>query len=159
MFKTKQLKNIALSMLAISLTACAVSPPPQKTSLELQAMQSKTYESSKDIVFASVISVFQDLGYTVSSADKDTGFITAKSPTTGGFKLFVGTAQVYTNATAFVEEIKNNTKVRLNFVEVEKTSSGYGQQRGHDTPIHDLVVYQNAHSKIAEAVFIRTETN
>ena len=119
-------------------------------------MQSKSFEADKSTVFASVMSVFQDLGYSIKSADKDTGFINAKSPTASGFKPFVGMSQSYTSATAFVEKIKNQTRVRLNFVGIEKVSSGYGQESGSDTPILDAQVYQNAFSKIQEAIFIRT---
>lgn len=36
---------------------------PQLTPMELQALQSHEYETSKEVLFASVVSVFQDLGY------------------------------------------------------------------------------------------------
>ena len=58
-------------------------PPP--TPLELQALQSRDYDEDKQVAFGSVMSVFQDLGYTPTSADLETGFITAESVATGNF--------------------------------------------------------------------------
>lgn len=82
-------------------------PRPQLAPLEIQAIQSREFETVKPTAFAAVLSVFQDLGYIVESADKDTGFITAKSPTSGGFSLLTGqTLQSATKATAFVEELQ-----------------------------------------------------
>jgi hypothetical protein len=133
---------------------------PQKTSLELQAIQAREFETTKKIAFASVLSVFQDLGYVVSSAELETGFITAKSPTEGGFQLFVGNVMKDTKATAFIEELQpGKTKIRLNFVDSKETSSGYGMKSSNDNPIEDPLIYQNAFSKIQEAIFIRSSTN
>src|SRR6266404_2748927 len=53
--------------------------PPVLTPMELQALQSREYQTSKDQVFSSVVSVFQDLGYQIGNADVTTGFITAGS--------------------------------------------------------------------------------
>ena len=67
------------------------------------AIQSREFETNKKMAFASVMSVFQDLGYIVNSADLVTGFITAKSP------IKNEGAMIYTQATAFVEELKKCT--------------------------------------------------
>ncbi len=108
------------------------------------------------MTFASVLSVFQDLGYIVKTSDLETGFITAKSPTQGG-TTFGNYTMKDTNATAFIEELRpGKTKVRLNFVETTEFSSGYGAKQRQDTPIEDSTVYNNAFVKIQEAIFIRT---
>lgn len=128
----------------------------KKTSLELQAFQSHEFDASKEVAFASTMSVFQDLGYVIEAGNVETGLITAKSPTVAGFVIFVGQTQTYTKATAFVEMApRSMSKVRLNFVEIKKTSSGYGMAGGEDKPIEDPAVYQNAFAKIQEAIFIR----
>ena len=56
-------KIIAASLLLMTpsllVTSCATGTT--KTSLELQAFQKKSFEASKSVAFASVVSVFQDL--------------------------------------------------------------------------------------------------
>ena len=138
---------------SLLVTSCATGTT--KTSLELQAFQKKSFEASKSVAFASVVSVFQDLGYIIKSADKDTGLIQAASPTKS-IQLF-GSHMSNTEATAFVEQFKPTTSsIRLNFVAVNESSSGYGMKSKSDKPIEDPEVYQNAFSKIQEAIFLRT---
>jgi len=152
---------IAIIVGITTLTTSCASTKPQKTSLEIQAIQSQSYETKKAVAFSSVISVFQDLGYIVKSADKDTGFITAQSATknTTGFWSAMGgmTKNSKTNATAYVEELKAGlTKVRLNFVISNASSSAYGQNSANDIVIEDPKVYETAFNKIGDAVFIRS---
>jgi len=130
------------------------------TPLEKQILQSREYSQSKDVVFAGVMSVFQDLGYTVTNASKDTGLISAESAAKSDlhFNLMFGTRTLVTQtkATAFIERIKEKTRVRLNFVLVNKQSSVYGQSDRADTPLLDAKLYQNAFEKIESAIFLRS---
>jgi hypothetical protein len=131
---------------------------PTKTSIELQAFQSKEFDTKKKIAFASTMSVFQDLGYLITSSDIETGYITAKSPTQTelGFGKMI---MKDTKASAFIEELRpSKTKVRLSFVNTEEWSSTYGAKLVQDNPIEDPAVYNNALTKIQEAIFIRTFT-
>jgi len=131
---------------------------PTKTSLELQAFQSKEFETQKKIAFASTMSVFQDLGYSITSSDIETGYISAKSPTQNevGFGKMI---MKDTKSTAFIEELRpGKTKVRLNFVNTEEWSGAYGSKLVQDNPIEDPTIYNNAFTKIQEAIFIRTAT-
>jgi hypothetical protein len=153
-------KRITVTILcaATLLGGCATNNNyrPTKTSLEIQAIQAKQFETSKKVAFASVLSVFQDLGYVINSSEIETGFITAKSPTQSGMTLF-NYVMTDTKATAFIEEMQpGNTKVRLNFVNSEELSGGYGAKQMQETPIEDPAVYNNAFTKIQEAIFIRT---
>jgi len=135
-----------------------VMPPakPQLSSLQLQVIQSRDFETSKKLAFASVMSVFQYLGYIIESANLDTGFITAKSPTRSIYE-FRGVAMRCTRATAFIEELKPDlSKVRLNFVDSVETSSQQGARNVNDTAVENPQIYQNAFTKIQEAIFIRT---
>ena len=155
------MRKIIISAIAaiLLLGGCVTPHKPTKTSLELQALQAREFDTKKKVAFASVLSVFQDLGYIIKSSDLETGFITAKSPTQGGFKLFVGHTMKDTNATAFIEELRpGKTKVRLNFVKSMESSSGYGAKQKQETPIEDSTVYNNAFVKIQEAIFIRSAT-
>ena len=51
------------------------------TPLQIQSMQTRTYESDYKITFSSVMSVFQDLGFTIDIADRDSGLIKASGTT------------------------------------------------------------------------------
>lgn len=147
-------------MAGLTLLSGCVAPRPQLTPLEIQSIQAREFETAKATAFASVLSVFQDLGYIVESADKDTGFITAKSPTSGDVSFLTGrTYQSATKATAFVEELRpGHTKVRLNFVVANQASSRQGQISQRDEPVLDSQTYVNAFDKIEDAIFVRSSS-
>lgn len=149
-------RAIFATLLVVGLAGCPATTGPQKTSIELQAFQSKDFETTKNIAFASVMSVFQDLGYAVGTADLETGFITAQSPTTQSFVPFVGQKMQNIKATAFIEAMgAKRAKIRLNFVDSVQTSSGYGMKGEKDVPIEDPGLYQNTFTKIQKAIFVR----
>jgi hypothetical protein len=158
---TKKILLIAVSAIALGLGGCAgPSAKPAKTSLEIQAIQAKTFEADKKTAFNSVLSVLQDLGYIVGSASFETGFITAESAVKNTTGILQAMANVRSEervaVTVSVEEMKaNSTKVRLNFVTRVKRSARLGQQANDDLPIQDPKVYDNAFEKIGEAIFIR----
>lgn len=65
-----KIKNILVVMLAtLVLSACMTNPKSTMNSLEIRSLQSREFESTKGVVFPSVISVLQDIGYTISNAD------------------------------------------------------------------------------------------
>jgi len=153
-----KIKLVFAAMMFPLLTACGGAQKPEMTPLEIQSMQSRQFSASYNNVFASTMSVFQDLGYSVTGADKDTGLISAESATGSdvAYAIFTGsTLTSQTRATAFVERLKNKTNVRLNFVEARQTSSGWGQTNRRDQPIMDASIYQNAFERIENAIFIR----
>jgi hypothetical protein len=151
---------------ATLLTGCETTQPVvQKSSLEIQAIQAKMFETDKSTAFKSVLSVLQDLGYVIQAASLDTGVITAQSPTkqdtSGGAAFAAAFAGVRTEGrtyvTASVEDFNaKQTRVRLNFVDKRFRSSSYGQQATDEQPIHDVKIYSNAFEKISEAIFIRS---
>ena len=161
------IRHIVVSVIvstSLAIGGCVfMKPPPKLTPLELQALQSRQYSESFDIIFASIISVFQDLGYSIQSADKDSGLISAESPaqreSTGFWESFVlseGHRTVSTRATAFIETIGTQTNVRLNFVyRATRYSTHSGSQGAHESPIYDANVYRNAFDRIENAIFIR----
>lgn len=160
----KTLNLIILTALAFLLVSCQTGPDkPHLTSLQLQAIQAREFECSRDTAFNAVMSVFQDLGYIIKSANRDTGFITAASPVTSGVTLWgmkVNDGSMhYTLATAFVEQSgQNKAKVRLNFVEKTEKSNSNGQKFAEDTPIQTPHAYQTVYKRIREAIFIRQST-
>lgn len=154
-----QAVRLIILMGFILLSSACVTPGPTLTPLEIQAMQTRTYDHDRRIVFASVVSVFQDLGYQIDSADIDTGFITSQSPANSvstWATIFAGVRQVsQTRATAFVEQIGEQVSVRLNFLVINQTSGGYGQSDRQDVPIVEVNAYQNAFERIENAIFVR----
>ncbi|ASQ90021.1 hypothetical protein CHL67_02965 [Prosthecochloris sp. GSB1] len=151
--------NLTLIARLFLFTGCATTSAPTMTPLEIQSLQTQEYGHKKDVVFPSVISVFQDLGYTIKAADINTGLITAESTAKSdkASKFWLGISKVsQTSATAFVEEIGKTTKVRLNFVVSNKTSSSWGQDDREDKAILDASVYKNAFERIDNAIFIRS---
>ncbi|MFO7818272.1 MAG: hypothetical protein R6V39_11430 [Desulfovibrionales bacterium] len=155
------MKYAALFLMAILLTGCAqTAQQPSMTPLEIQSLQTRSYENSKDVVFPSTMSVFQDLGYSIVSADMATGLISAESSAENNPMLtfWTGMTQVsQTRATAIIEEIRGSSTVRLSFVEKEESSSAYGRSDRRDTPILNADIYQNAFERIESAIFVRAE--
>src|SRR5690554_738324 len=155
------MKYAAAFATAILLSGCVqTAQQPNMTPLEIQSMQTRSYEHSKDVVFPSTISVFQDLGYSIVSADMTTGLISAESSAENNPMLtfWTGMTEVnQTRATAFIEEIRGDSTVRLNFVEKMESSSAYGRSDRRDTPILNADIYQNAFERIENAIFVRAE--
>lgn len=159
------MKKITMLVIVGTVLAGCAAPAPvaQKTSLEIQAVQAKSFEADKSTTFKSVLSVLQDLGYVVSSASLETGFITAESPTkqdmSGGAFLAAAFGGVRTEGktvvTAAVEDFGSSTRVRLNFVDKKFRSGRWGQTASDEVAIQDPKIYENAFEKISEAVFIR----
>ena len=147
---------LIILLLALVVTGCETIPKSTKTPLELQAIQSKEFETSKKVAFAATLSVFQDVGYTINSASLETGLITAKSPTKGDYVLFIGQRMKDVKATAFVEEISpNRTKIRVSLVNSTETSNDYGMKGGHEYPEETPEVYQDIFAKVQQAIFVR----
>ncbi len=154
------MRSLIFCCLAVVLlgTGCVTTPTTTKTSLEIQAIQAREFETTKAVAFACVLSVFQDLGYVVSSADLASGFLTAKSPTNSRIRMW-SIDQEDTKSTASVEEMPNGkVRVRLNFVFSKRSPYGYGHVRENEIPIEDPLVYQKAFEKIDEAIFVRKAT-
>lgn len=130
------------------------------TPMQLQAMQQKEFEAAKSVVFSSVMDVFQDLGYSVGSADMNTGFITAESATVNKTSVWDALAEQAgsgnTRATAFIEQMPSGTtRVRLNFVSTKSISGSWGRNTRQDLPIQEPAIYQRAFEKVDEALFVR----
>ncbi len=158
MFKNKAKILIVLTF-SIFMFGCGVQKnyKPTKTSLELQSIQKKEFDTSYKTAFASTLSVFQDKGYVISTADSATGFITANSHKKSGFIIFTGQSIEYIKATAFIETMPSKKiAIRLNFVNHQDTSSDYGMKGGNSVPIEESKFYQGIFEKIQKAIFVRT---
>ena len=160
--------QLVLITVVAGLAACETTGrKPDPLPLQVQSYQTREFEVDQMVAMRSVMSVFQDLGYTIQSADKDVGFITAMSParkSTTFLDVLVALAgdgsetTSQTRATAVVEEVRPSfTTVRLNFV-VSSRQSSNGTVSEEDKPIEDPQPYQVAFDKIEDAIFIRSST-
>ena len=155
----KKLILLILTAFAMSTTPVMAKKAPQLTPMELQALQCREFETTKDNLFGAVMTVLQDLGYQVQTADLQTGFITAVSATqnkTNFLEALGGmSSSGNTKLTGFLQAMPSGmTRVRLNFLNSRNRSSAYGQNSQDDKPILDAAVYTNAWEKIDEALFV-----
>lgn len=150
--------TLALSGLA-ALSACGNPKPylPTVEPLALQQMQMQEFETSKRILFGSVVSVLQDNGFIISSADFDTGVISAQSPVQSDRSSWSGnTYSIFNKASAFVEDARPGfSRVRLNFVEVSNRQEYNGGGGLNESPVETPAFYERIFQRIREAVFVR----
>ncbi len=155
-------KSLIVAFAGLSLVASPATArkAPPLTPMEMQALQSREYQTGKDQVFPAVVSVFQDLGYQISAADVTSGFITAGSANknkTGFFEAMAGMrSSGASRVTAFIETMPSGlTRVRLNFMNTKNSSSMYGASSSNDKALLDPKTYQVAFEHIEEALFER----
>ena len=152
-------KCVALFVALAVPSVGAIAKEAKMTALQIQQMQIKDVEVSKSIAFSSVMSVLQDSGYRIGSADKETGLITgvASTNTKTTWLPFVGfgASKKTPVVSAFIEEIgPQYTKIRLSFVMTKLSANGLGGG-ADEKPILDPQVYQDAFEKIDQAIFVR----
>ena len=153
--------RVAVAFACIALVSSpSMAKKPILTPMELQALQSREYKTTKENAFSSVVSVFQDMGYQISAADMSSGFITAGSPNKNKTSFFEAMGGMMSSGasrvTAFVETMPSGmTKVRLNFMNTKNSSSLYGGSSAKDTPILEQKTYQVAFERVEEALFER----
>lgn len=151
---------LVATLVAMSVTGTpAVAKKVNLTPMEIQALQSREFKAAKDTMFSSVMSVFQDLGYQVSSADMGSGFITAQSANknkTSFFEAWAGmSSSGGSRVTAFVETMPSGmSRVRLNFMNTKNSSGRFGGT-ANDKPILEPKTYQVAFERIEQALFER----
>jgi len=161
--KKTHLIGTAFALASISVAAEA-KKAPQPTALELQQLQGRDIEGTKDQVFGAVMSVLQDSGYRIQAADKDTGLITGvastKSKTTWAPFVGFGKSKKSPIASVFIEAISPTvTHVRISFVMAKVKSSLYGSSPQDEEPIYEPSTYQAAFEQINKTVFIRRGMN
>lgn len=153
-------------VITVSLAACAIvagpaeaKKKPEISSLALQQMQSRDYEVPKAVTFPSVMTILQDAGYRIESADKDTGLITGvastSSKTTYNIIWGFGKKKRTPVVSAFVEDRGQGSRIRLNFVLATTKSRVYGVNSSDEEPITDPAAYRDAFERIEKEVFVR----
>ncbi|MEA1013615.1 hypothetical protein [Sphingosinicella sp. LY1275] len=150
---------VAAAGIIVSPSAALAKKKPELTPLQLQQMQSRDVEAPKNVAFAAVMTVLQDSGYRIGSADKDTGLITGAASTNSKltWRPFVGFGRGKKTpvVSAFIEDRSPTmSRIRLNFVMSQNSSNQFGGNSDEE-PILDPAVYQDAFEKIEQAVFVR----
>ncbi|HEY1753605.1 MAG TPA: hypothetical protein VGG29_20275 [Caulobacteraceae bacterium] len=160
------MKNLirALTAAAVLGSAAMAAPlasaAPAPTTSELRAIQQKIYQADKAVVFAAIMDMLPDLGFSISSADVTTGFIAAKSATankTGFWDALSGSVDMGdTHASLFLEAMPGGaTQVRLNLVDATTSSSNRGQDSHVDSQVTSAAPYQRLFARIDAAVLGR----
>lgn len=161
----KILRAAAVIVSMVWIGGCiSVGTPTQPLPLPDPAIQKHEFEADKMTAMQSVMSVFQDLGYVLETADQQMGLITASSPARRPGKLLspslivngepiVSTTQAH--ATATIEEFRPGiAAIRLNFV-VSTYSENQTVSTKRDDQVLDAATYDQAFVRIQEAIDVR----
>jgi len=132
---------------------------PPISGLALQQMQARDYEVGKIVSFPAVMTVLQDSGYRIQSADRDTGLITAtastKSKTTWAPFVGFGKSKKTPVVSAFIEDRGLGSRVRMNFILAKSKKGAYGMGWEDEEPILDQQVYRDAFERVEKEIFTR----
>ncbi len=145
-------------LLFVFLVGCATQPKIVQSQMEIRAYQSHEYETTKRVAFDSTMSVLQDAGFIIESADFETGFITGKGTTKSRTAIWFGAMNEHVRMTAFVEQrTPSLARVRVNLVESSQRKSVWNESQDviNESGIRDPVTYQQLFEKIDQAVFIK----
>jgi hypothetical protein len=140
------MKKILLAFIVLSLISCEATKVT-KTPAEVKMMTTKQFETGKDLVFKSVISLLQSESFLVEQTDKETGLINASKRTDS--KKFGVQNTSTSKASFYIEEINSNlTEVKITFYDGLTQSgyynSGYGVRpytKNKESMIYDPIIY------------------
>ena len=152
-----KLKNI-IAFLFVFLVACAAPPKVTQSGMEIQAYQSHEFETPKRIAFDSTMSVLQDAGFIIESADYETGFITGRGTSTARTDMWYGATNEHIEMTAFVEQRTSTlSRVRVNLVDSSQRKSAWNPAQDVITEkgVRDPVTYQKLFDLISQTIFVR----
>lgn len=145
------------SLLLMSPVAAKKAPPI--SGLALQQMQARDYEVGKSVSFPAVMTVLQDSGYRIQSADRDTGLITAtastKSKTTWAPFVGFGKSKKTPVVSAYIEDRGPGSRVRMNFILAKSKKGAYGMGWEDEEPILEQQVYRDAFERVEKEIFTR----
>jgi hypothetical protein len=140
-------------------------PHRDYTSVEIQCIQTREFDTSYKIAFAAVVDVFQDLGFVIQTSDFNTGLVIAKSNVTSKsrglpFLFYAETAtrskSTWQIGTAHVEELEpGKVVVRISFVDVSREVHNSGSFEENSDTVIDGSFYINFFAKIDKAIFVR----
>ncbi len=139
-------------------SSCTVPPKIKQSQMQIQAYQSHEFEATKRIAFDATMSILQDAGFIIESADFETGFITGKGTTQSRPDLWWGAMNEHVKVTAFIEQRTSSlARVRLNLVESSQRKSVWNlaQDVINEAGVRDPKVYQQLFEEIGQAIFVK----
>jgi len=151
------IRIISLFILIV-MVGCAAPPKITQSQMEIQAYQSHEFDATKRVAFDSTMSVLQDSGFIIESADFETGFITGKGTTSSRTDIWWGAMNEHVMMTAFIEQRTSSmARVRVNLVDAAQRKSAWNPAQDviNETGVRDPKVYQELFVKIDQAIFIR----
>ena len=173
------LKTILVALhITLAFNVSAQQNAQDKSSTDIQSVQTRDYKKPYKDVFRSVVSVLQDNKFKVSSADINSGLITAYGtpqftenmhkavayiPFVGGLLSMAREekSEQWTMSGTVEEISKNNTRVRLVLTSDKSTSSiisSAADASKNDDLTANPEVYQDLFAKIDKALFLREAT-
>jgi len=153
---------IPLSVAGILISApVQAAKPPALSGLALQQIQSRDFETTASVAFPAVMTILQDAGYRIQSADKDTGLITGTASIASHmiwapFAGFRSKKQVPIVSVFIEQRGPNLTRIRFNFVmSTGKSNKAFTDEK----PIEDPAIYQDAFERVEKEIFVRQSMN
>lgn len=153
--------TLAFAIPLIFVTGCThVQPQVEMTSAQIRSLQQREFNTTKQIAFSSVVTVFQDQGYIVNSAEINTGFISAMSSSNSRVDWTGNMYTSVTKVTAFIEECPGRVTIRLNFMEATDIQiPNLGQTMIKDNPVYNKEIYDRVFEQISDLIFIKSSRN
>lgn len=170
------LSTAVAAVLGATLAGCQFAPPkPKLTPLQIQTMQTQTFQADKTKTFNAVTNALENTGYTIQNSNAAGGYINvigqshSAKKLNGGFKwhgINICTSgkdctknenQVTSKAVGNITVNSagaNRTLVRLNFTNHDTTSGSQGQNFENDEQILDPTFYQGLFSQIRQSLFV-----
>lgn len=151
-------KLICIVLFCGIVSSCAVPPKINQSQMQIQAYQSHEFETTKRIAFDATMSILQDAGFIIESADYETGFITGKGTTQSRLDFWWGAMNEHIRVTAFIEQRTSLlARVRLNLVESSQRKSVWNlaQDVINEVSVRDPQAYQLLFEKIGQAIFVK----
>ncbi len=151
-------RRIAFVLLTVLVSSCAAPPKIIQSGLEIQSYQAHEFETTKRIAFDSTMSVLQDAGFIIESADYETGFITGRGTSTARTDFWFGATNEHIEMTAFIEQRTSElSRVRVNLVDSSQRKSAWNPAQDVITEkgVRDPVTYQTLFDKIGQTIFVR----
>lgn len=141
-------KKLLLSVAASFLCGCStIAFAPAQLPLKLQAYQAQEFEGDKDALFKAIVTVLQDLGCIIESADAATGYATGRAPGNVSGLLANGVVKY----TAFIMD-DGGKRSRIRFTAVVSSSSALST---NETSVDDPKFYERVFARIRESIFLR----
>ena len=148
--------SLGLLTILISLVGCAAMlGEPQLPPQEVKQLTTRTYDTTYDNLFQSVITALQESSYIVTQTDKSTGMILANYEQRSGIlaKALIGNVSGRTELSATIRKISDNQQeLRLQFRSVHIHSENRYKDQQEVKNVYNPEIYEKAFAAVTERV-------